>query len=103
MAFHLVGNMHFSHATCVALAGQGVLLRGPSGAGKSDLALRLIDGDAATGFAASREELRGDLLVQLGRDDEAHAAYTKAKQAAAEDGAIGGLQLKLDDLAKGDA
>ena len=36
--------MHFNHATCVALAGQGVLLRGPSGAGKSDLALRLIDG-----------------------------------------------------------
>ncbi len=39
--------MHFSHATCVALAGQGVLLRGPSGAGKSDLALRLIDGGGA--------------------------------------------------------
>ncbi|HAF93566.1 MAG TPA: GTP-binding protein, partial [Pseudomonas sp.] len=70
---------------------------------KAEDALRLLDGDAATGFAASREELRGDLLVQLGRDDEAHAAYTKAKQAAAEDGAIGGLQLKLDDLAKGDA
>ena len=28
--------------TCVALDGQGVLLRGPSGAGKSDLALRLL-------------------------------------------------------------
>ena len=38
--------MHLLHATCVALAGQGVLLRGPSGAGKSDLALRLIDGGA---------------------------------------------------------
>ena len=47
MAFHLVGNMYFSHATCVALAGQGVLLRGPSGAGKSDLAMRLIDGGGA--------------------------------------------------------
>ncbi len=70
---------------------------------KAEDALRLLDGDATTGFAASREELRGDLLVQLGRADEAHAAYTKAKQAAAEDGAIGGLQLKLDDLAKGDA
>jgi serine kinase of HPr protein (carbohydrate metabolism regulator) len=32
------------HATCVLLAGTGVLLRGPSGSGKSDLALRLIDG-----------------------------------------------------------
>ncbi|MDA0997086.1 MAG: aldolase [Proteobacteria bacterium] len=31
------------HASCVAIAGQGVLIRGPSGAGKSDLALRLID------------------------------------------------------------
>ncbi len=31
------------HATCVAIAGRGVLLRGPSGSGKSDLALRLID------------------------------------------------------------
>lgn len=34
------------HATCVSIAGRGVLLRGPSGAGKSDLALRLIDGGA---------------------------------------------------------
>lgn len=31
------------HATCIAIDGQGVLLRGPSGCGKSDLALRLID------------------------------------------------------------
>lgn len=31
------------HATCVAIAGRGVLLRGPSGSGKSDLGLRLID------------------------------------------------------------
>ena len=34
-------------ATCVAVAGAGVLLRGPSGSGKSDLARRLIDGGAA--------------------------------------------------------
>ena len=39
--------MHLRHATCIALAGQGVLLRGPPGAGKSDLALRLIDGGGA--------------------------------------------------------
>jgi hypothetical protein len=30
------------HASCVVLAGKGVLLLGDSGAGKSDLALRLI-------------------------------------------------------------
>ncbi len=34
------------HASCVALAGKGVLLRGAPGAGKSDLALRLIEGGA---------------------------------------------------------
>lgn len=31
------------HATCVAVAGAGVVLLGPSGSGKSDLALRLIE------------------------------------------------------------
>ena len=34
------------HASCVAVAGEGVLLRGAPGAGKSDLALRLIEGGA---------------------------------------------------------
>lgn len=37
------------HATCVAIAGEAVLLRGPSGAGKSDLALRLIETYAIAG------------------------------------------------------
>ncbi len=31
------------HATCIAIAGRGILLTGKSGSGKSDLALRLID------------------------------------------------------------
>ncbi len=35
------------HASCVAIAGRGVLLAGASGCGKSDLALRLIDRGAA--------------------------------------------------------
>jgi serine kinase of HPr protein (carbohydrate metabolism regulator) len=35
--------MTLIHASCVAIAGRGVLISGPSGAGKSDLALRLID------------------------------------------------------------
>ena len=34
------------HATTVAIAGKGVLIRGAPGGGKSDLALRLIDGGA---------------------------------------------------------
>lgn len=70
---------------------------------KADDALKLLAGDADKAFQASREELKGDLLVQLGRSDEAHAAYEKAKAALSDDAAVGGLQLKLDDLAKGDA
>lgn len=71
---------------------------------KTEQALQVLDGKAAAGaFLASREELKGDLLLKLGRSDEAHEAYTKAKAAVSEDAALGGLQMKLDDLAKGDA
>ncbi|MDU9409500.1 tetratricopeptide repeat protein [Pseudomonas sp. zfem001] len=70
---------------------------------KTDDALELLDAKVEDAFLASREELKGDLLVQLGRSDDAHAAYQKAKDALAEDAAVGGLQMKLDDLAKGDA
>lgn len=70
---------------------------------KTDDALKLLDTKVESAFLASREELKGDLLVQLGRSDDAHAAYQKAKDALAEDAAVGGLQMKLDDLAKGDA
>lgn len=70
---------------------------------KVDAALKLLETQVDDAFVASREELKGDLLVQLGRSDDAHAAYQKAKDALAEDAAVGGLQMKLDDLAKGDA
>jgi predicted negative regulator of RcsB-dependent stress response len=70
---------------------------------KAEEALKLLDGDADKAFLATREELKGDLLVQLGRADEAHAAYQKAKAALSDEAAVGGLQIKLDDLAKGDA
>ena len=70
---------------------------------KTDEALKLLEGDADKAFLATREELKGDLLVQLGRTDEAHAAYQKAKAALSDEAAVGGLQIKLDDLAKGDA
>ncbi|MGH8384669.1 MAG: tetratricopeptide repeat protein [Pseudomonas sp.] len=70
---------------------------------KADEALKLLEGDADKAFLATREELKGDLLVQLGRTDEAHAAYQKAKAALSDEAAVGGLQIKLDDLAKGDA
>jgi serine kinase of HPr protein (carbohydrate metabolism regulator) len=38
--------MSIIHASCIDIAGIGVLLQGPPRSGKSDLALRLIDGDA---------------------------------------------------------
>ena len=70
---------------------------------KTEEALKLLEGEVDQAYLASREELKGDLLVRLGRSDDAHAAYLKAKAALAEDAAVGGLQMKLDDLAKGDA
>ncbi|MFZ3202393.1 MAG: tetratricopeptide repeat protein [Pseudomonas sp.] len=70
---------------------------------KVEEALKLLEGDADQAYLASREELKGDLLVTLGRNDDAYAAYVKAKAALAEEAAVGGLQMKLDDLAKGDA
>ena len=70
---------------------------------KAQEGLALLEGEAVDAFAASREELRGDLLVQLERPEEAYAAYSKAKELLSQDAAIGGLQLKLDDLARGEA
>ena len=71
--------------------------------GKLDDALKLLEGDSDKAFLASREELKGDLLVQKGRTEDARAAYEKAKAALSDEAAVGGLQIKLDDLAKGDA
>ena len=70
---------------------------------KAEDALKLLEGDADKAFVASREELKGDLLVQLGRTDDAYAAYQKAKASLSDEAAVGGLQIKLDDLAKKDA
>ncbi|HBO2737025.1 TPA: YfgM family protein [Pseudomonas aeruginosa] len=71
--------------------------------GKVEEGLKLLDGDADKAYVSTREELRGDLLVQLKRTDEARAAYEKAKQSLSEDGAGDALQIKLDDLSKGEA
>jgi predicted negative regulator of RcsB-dependent stress response len=70
---------------------------------KPEDALKLLDAKVDPAFAAGREEVKGDVLVQLGRADDAHTAYEKAKAALSDDAAVGGLQMKLDDLAKGDA
>ncbi len=89
-------------ATVAELARQR-LARVLAAQGKVEDGLKLLDGEVGKAWLASREELKGDLLVQLGRTNDAHAAYQKAKEALADDAAVGGLQMKLDDLAKGDA
>jgi len=55
------------HATCVAIAGNGVLLRGPPGSGKSDLALRLIAGPQLEGHGSAC--LVADDQVALSREN----------------------------------
>lgn len=70
--------------------------------GKVDEALKLLEGKVDPAFQAGREELKGDLLVQLGRPDDARAAYQQAKLALSSEAAVGGVQIKLDDLAKKD-
>lgn len=71
--------------------------------GKPERGLDLLQGEVAPAFVASHEELKGDLLVLLGRKKEAHDAYLKARNAMSRDAAAGALQLKLDDLAQGDS
>ena len=48
------------HASCVAFANFGVLIRGASGSGKSTLALQLIDSD---GFGLGQKRLRAKLVA----------------------------------------
>ncbi|MCL7462476.1 tetratricopeptide repeat protein [Pseudomonas sp. NW5] len=64
---------------------------------QAEEALKLLAGDAPAAFVASREELRGDVLVRLNRLGEARSAYEKARAAQPQD-AVGALQMKLDNL-----
>lgn len=66
-------------------------------------ALALLQGNAPSAFRAARAELRGDLLVQLGRTDDARAAYLSAREQQDQGAASGLLQMKLDDLTAKDA
>jgi len=66
---------------------------------KTEEGLSLLKGEAKlAAFRASREEIKGDLLVKLGRRDDARVAYENAKAALSEEAALGLLQMKLDDL-----
>ncbi len=78
------------------------LARVQAAMGKPADALQLLQAKVDPAFEAGRDELIGDLLVQLGRTDEARDAYAKALKAMPDDAGAGGVQMKLDDLAKKD-
>ena len=63
-------------------------------------ALAALDRIPAGSFQGLVQELRGDTLVKLGRQDEARKAYQAAISVLSEDAPQRGvLQMKLDDLA----
>lgn len=63
-------------------------------------ALKTLDSIPATSFAGMVQELRGDVLVKLGRLDDARRAYQAAMSALSSEAPQRGvLQMKLDDLA----
>ena len=66
--------------------------------GKSADALAALDGMPAKSYEGVGQELRGDVLVKLGRPDDARKAYEAAKAALGES-APQSVQMKIDDLA----
>ncbi|HEY4090302.1 MAG TPA: tetratricopeptide repeat protein [Luteibacter sp.] len=68
--------------------------------GKPQEALTALDSFPGKGFSASTQELRGDVLVKLGRQDDARKAYQAAIAAMGDSAPQRGVvQTKLDDLA----
>ena len=67
---------------------------------RTEEGLELLTGDVSGELMASREEIRGDLLLELGREAEARSAYQAALAALEDPQARPQLRLKLDDLAE---
>lgn len=71
---------------------------------KGEQALALLADPGVAAYQATRSELRGDILLQLGRTQDARAAYLEARQAQTSDSAPADvLLMKLDNLAQKDA
>ncbi|HET6554755.1 MAG TPA: tetratricopeptide repeat protein [Dyella sp.] len=66
--------------------------------GKGAEALAALDRMAPKSYEGVAQELRGDVLVKLGRPDDARKAYEAAKAALGEN-APQSVQMKIDDLA----
>jgi len=68
--------------------------------GDGAAALATLDAVPPAEFTGMAQELRGDALVKLGRQDDARKAYQAAMSALAADAPErGALKMKLDDLA----
>lgn len=67
---------------------------------RAEEALALFDSEVSGQLLAGREEIRGDLLLGLGRTEEAREAYQSALRAIPDRQARPQLQLKIDDLAE---
>ena len=68
--------------------------------GKAQEAIAAVDAMKGKSFAAVAQELRGDALVKLGRQDDARKAYQAAIAAMGDSAPQRGVvQTKLDDLA----
>ena len=67
---------------------------------RAEEALQLFDAPVEGELLSGREEVRGDLLLGLGRVADARQAYQAALQATADPRMRPQLQLKLDDLAE---
>ena len=65
-------------------------------------ALKLLEAPVEKAFPASRQELKGDLLLKQGNPEQARAAYQEALTAAetAKSANLVIIKLKLNDLAK---
>ncbi len=72
------------HATCIDLAGHGILLMGTPGSGKSSLALQLID---APGYGLGGELMRARLVA----DDQVSIRRDSDKLVASAPAALLGL------------
>lgn len=67
---------------------------------RAEEALELFDSPVTGELLSGREEVRGDLLLSLGRLTDARQAYHAALEATTDQRARPQLQLKIDDLAE---
>jgi len=70
--------------------------------GKDDEAMVTLQGVKGAGFRSYAAELKGDMLLAAGRQDEALAAYRAAAQVEGTDGERPLLKMKISDLTKAD-